>query len=108
MTDTDVNGEYWLQEDDPREILACFDANVQSRDGAHVVELCREIVKAHGAQLIDGVVVDVQSANIIVTTYDGLSEKNRATFVARRSVESMGALAWNVICRAKTRGQQPV
>lgn len=60
------------------------------------------IVNEHSAMEIEGVLVDVQSANAILTVYDALSPKNRVKFI-NRSVTEMGHLAWELLDRARKR-----
>lgn len=45
-----------------------------------------------------GVLVDIQTANAIVTVYDALSEANRAKFTAL-SVDRAADVAWKLVAR---------
>jgi hypothetical protein len=92
---------YWLQEDDPTDQILAFDENIESRNGAHILELCRAIVKQHAAQMIDCVVVDAQTAHAIISVYDNLSAANQAKYAAMKDVVRMGEIAWAVIARSK-------
>lgn len=92
---------YWLQEDDPTDQILAFEQDIESRDGAHILEICRAIVKRHAAQMVDGVVVDVQTANAITSVYDNLNAKNQAKYAGTMSVVRMGELAWELIARSK-------
>lgn len=76
-----------------------------STSGEHIVDLCREIQQGHAAKCIDGVLVDVQTAVAIVTVANNLNELNRAKFMQRRTVESMGKLAQEICFRAKQRSR---
>jgi hypothetical protein len=88
----DLYGEYeWLL------------PGIPSKSGEHIVELCRQIQKDRAAACIDGVLVDAWTAAAIVQLADGLNDKNRAKFMQRRSVQSMGKLAQEVCCRAQLR-----
>jgi hypothetical protein len=98
-----VNGNHWLQEEDPREIRACFDQDIQSKGGAHIIEMCRKIVANHAAKMIDGVLVDAQSANAIITVYDALGARNQAKYGAMTNVVRMGELAWELIARSRAK-----
>lgn len=106
MSEVDVNGNYWLQEDDPREIRACFDQDIQSKGGAHIIEICRAVVANHAAKTIDGVLMDAQSANAIITVYDALSARNQAKYAAMTNVVRMGEIAWESLARARSRAKE--
>ena len=92
---------FWLQEDDPSELVLAFDQDIASRDGAHILEICRAIVKRHAAQMIDGVIVDAQTANAIVSVHDSLNAVNQAKYAGMKSVVRMGEVAWELVARAK-------
>ncbi len=93
---------YWLQEDDPTDLILAFDQDIKSRDGAHILEICRAIVKRHAAQMVDRVVVDAQSANAIITVHDNLSAANKAKYAAIKDVVRMGEIAWAVLAQSKS------
>jgi hypothetical protein len=76
---------------------------IKTQSAEHVVELCREIQQEHAAKCLDGVVVDAWTAAAIVTVADGLNERNRAKFMLRRTVVSMGKLAQELCFREKQR-----
>jgi len=96
------DGPYWLQEDDPTDQTLAFDQDIQSRDGAHILEICRAIVKKHAAQMVDRVVVDAQTANAIISVYDNLNAANQAKYAAMKDVVRMGEIAWAVLARSKS------
>lgn len=56
------------------------------------------IIKDRSAKEIDGVLVDVQTANAIVTVADGLSEENRAKLLAM-PIGKMGLIAWKLVSK---------
>ncbi len=93
---------YWLQEDDPTDLILAFDQDIKSRDGAHILEICRAIVKRHAAQMVDGVVVDAQTANVIVSVHDNLNPANRAKYAEMKNIVRMGELAWAVLAQSKS------
>ena len=64
------------------------------------IEACRQIVARTPFATIDNVLVDVQSANAIVTVYDALSDKARQTFLAM-PIHKMGEIAWKLVTAAK-------
>lgn len=70
-------------------------------DPGYLLDRLRAIVDSHGAQEIEGVLVDPQSANAILQVYDALSERNRVNFI-NRGVTEMGRLAWTLISKART------
>jgi len=41
------------------------------------IEACRHIIRHHQCLVIDTVLIDVQTANAIITVYDALSEENK-------------------------------
>ena len=46
-----------------------------------IIDRLREIVSAHSAARVDGLLMDVTSAHITVQVYDALNEENRAKLV---------------------------
>lgn len=66
------------------------------------IDLCREIVDEASGMEIDGVLVDMQSANAIVSVYENLSEPNQAKFIEYPIVR-MGMIAWELVDKAKNR-----
>ena len=70
---------------------------VQTTDGEHFITLCRRIVDNHAALEIDGTIVDAWTAQAVVIVADSLNAKNRADFVARRTVIQMGSIAQKLV-----------
>ena len=73
------------------------------------IQKMRKIVKAHKNYNMDvkpiklnGVKVDVQTANMIVTVYDSLSAKNKKTF-SKMTYPEMSGIGWELIKRSKKR-----
>jgi hypothetical protein len=61
------------------------------------IAILREVVEKFSARKIDGVVVDPQTANAIVTVYDAMKEPaTRDRFVAM-PVVMMGQFAWKLV-----------
>jgi hypothetical protein len=58
--------------------------------------IMREIVKQKQAEEYLGVLVDMQTANLIVQVWENLNEKNRKKF-GSLSIEKMGRLAWELV-----------
>jgi hypothetical protein len=67
------------------------------------IEKLRAIVEAKSFMEIEGVPVDMQSANVVVQVYDALNEENRATLMARSTITSVIDIAWKVAARASKR-----
>lgn len=59
------------------------------------IEKLVEIVKAHSAGRIDGVLVDVQTAQRCLGVHTALSVENQTKFVAL-PMARMGAVAWKL------------
>lgn len=60
------------------------------------ITTCREIVASASYQTIDGVLVDIVSANVIVQVFDALNETNQAK-MATLPVSKMAALAFKLV-----------
>ena len=59
---------------------------------------CRWVVKHHSATKdSDGVLIDVQSANVVLQIHKNLNDKNRAKFEAMATVGVMAELAWELV-----------
>lgn len=61
----------------------------------HVSEL-EDMVKHHKAKEIDGILVDVQTANLILQVRQALSPANRAQFDTW-PIKKQGILAWRAV-----------
>jgi hypothetical protein len=72
--------------------------------GQEVIVKCREIIKEHQADKVDGVFVDATSAHAIVQVYDALSSKARdklCEMMENEGVVKTTHFVWKLI--AKTR-----
>jgi hypothetical protein len=56
----------------------------------------KRIVENFGHDEIEGVIVDVQTANIILKVYDALSETNKVKFI-NSPIEKMSSIAWSLV-----------
>lgn len=65
-------------------------------DGAGVIAACRKIKETASYAKVNGVTVDLFSANAIVAVYDALNEANRAKFLAL-PVTKMAKLAFQFV-----------
>lgn len=60
------------------------------------IEKLRAIVEAKTFMEIEGVPVDMQSANVVVQVHDRLNEQNQAALMARKTITSVIDIAWKV------------
>ncbi len=60
------------------------------------LEALRRIVAEHQAAKVEGVVVDVQTANAILKVYGAVNEANQEKLLSV-SVTKMGLIAWAVV-----------
>lgn len=60
------------------------------------MEALREIVRKKSAMEVEGVLVDMQTANAIVKVYDAISETNKENFLTK-SIGEMGRIAWKLL-----------
>lgn len=72
---------------------------VKSNDGLHIIELCREIVRDFSMKTIDGVIMDVQTANAIVTVYDNIDDSRKQKLINSNNVAKIGEIAWKVLAK---------
>ena len=56
----------------------------------------KEVVQTHSAKEIDGVLIDVQTANAILTVYGALGSDNKEKFISG-NIEKMAQVAWKMI-----------
>jgi hypothetical protein len=56
----------------------------------------KRIVENFGHDEIEGVIVDVQTANIILKVYEALSETNKEKFI-NSPIEKMSSIAWSLV-----------
>lgn len=71
-----------------------------SRTAARIDTL-RQIVDRHQHQEIDGMIVDVQTANLLIQVYDALSEGNKAKF-DDLPLDRLVDLGWRSVASKKT------
>jgi hypothetical protein len=64
-------------------------------DGRSRIEKLRAISRSGMAAQVDGYLVDIQTAGLLVTVHDALSRKNRAKF-GRLSLPRLVDFAWSV------------
>lgn len=60
------------------------------------IEQLKEIVRTHSARKIEEVLIDVQTANAIVTVYEALGAENKEKFT-NSSIEKMAHVAWKLV-----------
>lgn len=60
------------------------------------IALVRDILDKRGAQKVDGIFIDMQTANAIITVYDALNDKNKAK-MASFHIARMGKIAWDLM-----------
>lgn len=65
-----------------------------------VIASLRNVLENHAMAMVDGALVDVQTANAICTVYDNLQPKNQTKLV-RMPLVRMAETCWKVLERAK-------
>ena len=60
------------------------------------IKACKRIVKRHSAEEIDGILVDVQSANAIVTVYKYIGKRNKSKFIDM-PIQRMSDISWRLL-----------
>jgi hypothetical protein len=65
-----------------------------------IIDNLREIVHSSSAKKIDGMLVDITTANAILTVYDNLSDTNKAKLIDM-PLEKMAAVCWRLLERVK-------
>jgi hypothetical protein len=60
------------------------------------IESFRAIVKDKAARMIDGVFVDMMTAQAVVLVYDAISEDNKIKYM-NLSVSRIGSIAWKAV-----------
>lgn len=63
------------------------------------IEKLRAIVEAKSFMEIEGVPVDMQSANVVVQVYDRLNEENQTKFMNRPTITNIIDIAWKVMSK---------
>lgn len=66
---------------------------VESRSGAHVIELCRAAARRERILVVDMVLLDGQTAGRIVSFYDRLSNDKQAKLLGRRDLLEIARIA---------------
>lgn len=66
------------------------------------IDAIRDIVTSHSSKMIDGVLVDAQTANVIVQVYDALNDENKVKFAAM-PIERMGDAAWRLVSKSSSK-----
>jgi hypothetical protein len=69
------------------------------------IEKLRAIVEAKSFMEIEGVPVDMQSANVVVQVHDALRPENQASLMARSTITSIIDIAWKVAAAAAANGK---
>lgn len=69
-----------------------------------IIQQLREAVTEHSylefGDKDDPILIDVQTANAIVSVYDALSDKNKEKY-CKYPIETMGFMAWELISRQR-------
>lgn len=60
------------------------------------IDQLKEIVNDFSNKEINGVIVDAQTANVILTVYDALGDRNKEKFI-NHDIVRMSDIAWNLI-----------
>lgn len=63
-----------------------------------LIATCKRIILRSQYEVVDGVMIDLQTANAIVTVADALSDESRAKLDAM-SPERAGEIAWKLVSR---------
>lgn len=75
--------------------------DVRLADGATVIDKLRQIVADHAMMDVDGQIVDVQSANVVITIYDALQKEESRQKLASYPVLKMIRTAFRVLDRVR-------
>ncbi len=76
-------------------------ARVRKAPSGDRIEQMRAIVAAHAMMEIDGVIVDVQSANVAVTVYDALTQETNKAKLLAMPVKKLIDTAFKTLARAR-------
>lgn len=60
------------------------------------IELMKEIIGSHSYKEIEGTIIDVQTANAIITVYEALGEENKQKFTSH-NISTMANIAWKLV-----------
>ncbi|WP_405101509.1 hypothetical protein [Oceanobacillus sp. FSL H7-0719] len=66
------------------------------------IELMREIVNGHSYKEIEGTIIDVQTANLIIKVYEGLRSELKDHFTSQ-SIIKMADISWKVYAKQQAR-----
>lgn len=71
--------------------------------GKEKIQKCREIVKEHQAEEIDGVLMDAFTASAVVQVYDALNDENKEKLegVMEEDIVRATKMVWASIKRSK-------
>lgn len=89
MTDGEIHEEKRLSYD------------VRRASGKDTIEKLRQIVAEHAMMDVDGQIVDVQSANVAITIYDGLTREDSRQKMAAYPVLKMIRVAFQVLDKVR-------
>lgn len=64
-----------------------------------IIKTMKRIVENRQYEEIDGIAVDMQTANMIYTIYSKINKKNKKKF-AKLSLNKMVAIGWKIIKKA--------
>jgi hypothetical protein len=62
------------------------------------IDQLRNIVSSHSFGEVEGVEIDVQTANAIVTIYDNLGDQNKVKYI-NSSIDKMADIAWKLLSK---------
>jgi hypothetical protein len=80
-------------------VLAVNFISVYVSTTMNVIDTLRHIIEQHNAQEIDKLLVDVQSANAVVSVHDKLNPQNQHKFT-QLNIRTMVDVAWKLIGRS--------
>ncbi len=82
--------------EEAQDIAEALDA-VEVGEPGDPIDVCRRIVENHGAEQHEGVIIDVQTANVIVKVFEALNEENQGKFRGMNDIPKMAAIAWKLV-----------
>jgi hypothetical protein len=77
------------------------------RRGAGRIDTLRQIVDSHQHQEVDGMLVDVQTANLLLKCYEGVSTDKARSAIETAPLERVVDMAWKVT-KQGSRGRRPL
>lgn len=66
------------------------------------IDLMKEIVDGHSYKEIEGTIIDVQTASLIVKVYEGLRNELKDHFISQ-DVVKMADIAWKLYAKQQAR-----